>query len=193
MERKYDMRICKCGKIHMIPEKKIDDALENNKNLLFICASCGEALLIGGDVEIDWDDPSKDCYMMYSGCWSGYEDTSLTKRDFETAENHKGINEIFYSHGIRVPMMTGQNATDYMSGVGFSDRWYPDFWKIQRVGITVPEIMKFIEEYKRDRTTVNMSAFINSVPEDMLEEISHYHIEGLNWKGTKWETEWNSK
>ena len=29
--------------------------------------------------------------------------------------------------------------------------------------------------------------------EDIIEEISHYHIPGFNFKGTKYETEWNSK
>ena len=36
MNRKYDMRICKCGRIHMIPTEKIEKALEDNKNLLLI-------------------------------------------------------------------------------------------------------------------------------------------------------------
>ena len=26
-----------------------------------------------------------------------------------------------------------------------------------------------------------------------VEEISHYMIDGFNWKGTKWETEWNTR
>ena len=88
-------------------------------------------------------------------------------------------------------MMTGMYATDYNNG-RFSDRWYPDFYKIQRSDITVKEIMDFIDKYTNDRTTVNMNRFISETPEDMLEEISHYMIDGFNWKGTKWENEWNS-
>lgn len=48
MNRKYDMRICKCGRIHMVPNEKIEKALKNNRNLLLICAGCGTATLIGG-------------------------------------------------------------------------------------------------------------------------------------------------
>lgn len=89
-------------------------------------------------------------------------------------------------------MMTGQYATDYFNG-RFSDRWYPDFYKIQRKDITVKEIMKFIDEYKHDRTTVNMDWFIKQTPEDMLFEISCYMIDGFDWSGTKFENGWNSK
>lgn len=184
---KYDMRICKCGRIHMIPNEKIEKALEKNKNLLLICAGCGAATLIGADIEPDWFELDKDCYMMYSMEFSSYESKSILVTDFETTDGSKGIEEIVYSHGIKVPMMTGQYATDYFNGK-FSDRWYPDFYKIERRDITVEEIMKFIADYRRDRRTVNMERFIRETQEDMLEEISHYWIEGLNWKGTKWES-----
>lgn len=190
MERKYDMRICKCGRIHMVYNNKLGKALENNKNLLLICGGCGDATLIGANIEPDWNDLNKDCYMMYSGEFSSYEDKSITTADFESTEEHKGIEEILYSHGIRVPMMTGMYATDYNNGV-FSDRWYPDFYKIQRKDVTVKGIMNFIEKYNHDRRTVNMSRFINETPEDILEEISHYMIDGLNWKDTKFEAKWN--
>ena len=52
--RKYDMRICKCGRIHMIEMDKLDEALHNNKNLLLICAGCGKATNIGADIEPDF-------------------------------------------------------------------------------------------------------------------------------------------
>lgn len=192
MSKKYDMRICNCGRIHMIDEDKLEKALENNKNLLLICGGCGTATLIGADIEPDLDEPDKDCYMMYSCEFSSYENKSITTTDFESTEHHKGIEEIVYSHGIKVPMMTGMYATDYNNG-RFSDRWYPDFYKIQRSDVTVKEVMDFIDEYTNDRTTVNMRRFINETHEDMLEEISQYTIDGFNWKGTKWENEWNSR
>ena len=43
MSRKYDMRICKCGRIHMVDEDKLERALKNNKNLLLVCGGCGAA------------------------------------------------------------------------------------------------------------------------------------------------------
>lgn len=189
---KYNMRICKCGQIHMVDNEKLNKALENNKNLLLICAGCGVATLIGADVEPDWDDPDKTCYMMYSSAFSSYKDRNICAADFESTEKHKGITEIIYSHGYKVPMMTGMYATDYNNGI-FSDRWYPDFYKIRRSDITVKKIMEFIDEYTHNRTTVNMDRFIRETPDDALEVISHYYIKGLNFKGTKWETEYNSQ
>ncbi len=186
MSRKYDIRICKCGRIHAIPDEKIEKVLEADKNFLLICAGCGNAILIGADISPDWDDPSKDCYEMYSRNFSSYENKIINEDIFTGNENEKAVGEILYSHGFKVPMKTGQYATDFFNG-RFSDRWYPDFYKIQRKDITVKEIMDFIDEYTHDRITVNMDRFINETPDDILEELSGYWIEGLNWSGTKYE------
>lgn len=190
MSRKYDIRICKCGRIHAVLDEKIEKVLENDKNLLLICAACGNATLIGVNIEPDWADPSKEYYEMYSGTFSPYEDKIINEDTFKGNKEEKAVEEILYSHGFKVPMRTGQYATDYWNG-RFSDRWYPDFYKIQRNDITVKEIMDFIDEYTHDRTTVNMDRFINETPDDVLEELSNYYIEGLNWKGTKFEKEWH--
>lgn len=192
MAREYDIRICKCGRIHAIPNEKIEKALDADKNFLLVCAACGNGTLIGANIRPDWNDPSRDCYEMYSGDFSPYKDKTINVNTFNGNEKEKAIGEILYSHGIKVPMETGEYATDYFNGE-FSSRWYPDFYKIQRSDITVKEIMDFIDEYAHDRTTVNMGRFINETPDDVLEELSNYLIDGLNWKGTKFEKEWNSK
>lgn len=191
MKRKYDMQICNCGRIHMVDNGKLDKALENNKDLLLVCAGCGNATLIGADITPYQSDSGGNCYMMYSHDFSSCEDKSISDVCFKSTEDSKGIEEILYSHGIKVPMMTGQYATDYCNGI-FSDRWYPDFYKIQRKDITVGEIMEFIDKYNHDRVTVNMRRFINETPDDLLDEISQYWIDGFDWKGTKWESEWDS-
>lgn len=190
MSKKYDMRICKCGRIHMVDNNSIDKALKNEKDILLVCGGCGNAILIGADIGVSWDDCDEECYTMYSCAFSSYKDKIITSAEFESTENHKGIEEIIYSHGLKVPMMSGMYATDYYNGI-FSDRWYPDFYKIRRKDITVEKIMAFIEQYHKDRQTVNMNRFISETPEDMIEEISHYYIKGFNWAGTKWETDWN--
>ena len=50
MGSKYDMRICKCGRIHMVPSERRNKALEVNKDLLLICGECGASTLIGGQI-----------------------------------------------------------------------------------------------------------------------------------------------
>ena len=190
MDRKYDIRICGCGRIHAIPKEKIDEVLENNKEFLLICAACGYTTLIGADIAINWNDPAKKCYEMYTRSFSLYENREINDNIFKGSETEKAVGKILYSHGVKVPMKTGQYATDYFNG-RFSDRWYPDFYKIQRTDITVKEIMDFIDEYTHDRTTVNMNRFINETPDDVLDELSNYLIDGLDWKGTKFEKEWH--
>lgn len=178
MTRKYDIRICSCGVIHAIPVEKVNKAIKHNKELILMCGSCGKAIRIGADEDMDYD--GNPCYMMYTRDFTYQQTESITKDSF------KDVEEIFYDIGYKVPMMTGQNATDYIFG-HFSDRWYPDFYKIERNDITVPEIMKFIETYKKERCTVNMDRFINTTPDDVLEDLSSYLIEGLDWTGTKYE------
>lgn len=100
MRRKYDMRICKCGRIHMIPIGKVYKACKENKNLLFFCGGCGAGTWIGADIVPDYYEPEKDCYSMYAQDFSLYESASITNSDFEGKEDKKGISEIYYSHGI---------------------------------------------------------------------------------------------
>lgn len=194
MERKYNMNICNCGRIHMIENEKLDKALKNNKNLLVICGGCGHAFLLGADIVHDWLDPDPDStvYMMYSRTFSPYKDATVITDNFKTSEEYKGIEEIIYSHGLKVPMMTGSYARNYTNGI-FYDIYCPDFYKIRKKDITVNEIMSFIDEFNERRQTVNMNIFINETPEDMLKEISSYYIEGFDWSGTKYQNEWNSK
>lgn len=185
-----EMKICKCGRIHLIPEEKINNALEKDKNFVLICANCGQGFVIGADIEPDWNNPEKDCYMMYSYDLS--KGISITKESFNEneTEHKKGIEEIYYSDGIKVPMMTRNYATNYFCGV-FIDKLCPDFYKIQKQNITKKEIMDFIEKWEKDSVMVNMDRFIEENKEDDLKEISRYLIKGFNWKGTKFEREWD--
>lgn len=142
MSKKFDMRICGCGRIHMVPIEKVDNALKENKNLLLICGGCGKATIIGADIELDWFNEDSDglIYNMYSYKFS---DRSISAENFEDHRDSKPLSEIFYSHGVRVPMMTGMHAGRYANGK-FSDEWYPDFSKIERKDITVEEITKYL-------------------------------------------------
>lgn len=188
MSRKFDMRICKCGRIHMVPIEKVDNALKADKELLLICAGCGKGTIIGADIEPNWfDDDSNDLvYNMYSRDFSPHLSIDISKINFEDCLLGKPFSEIFYSHGIQVPMMTGMYAGHYDNGK-FSDEWYPDFWKIEREDVTVKEIMEFIDEWRQERITVNMNRLLHENDDAILEELSHYYIPAFDWKGTKFE------
>lgn len=182
---KYDVRFCKCGHIHLIPQERIDACLKEDKDFLLICGSCGTTTVIGADIEPDFDDPAKTCYNMYSRDKSE-ETCVLADKDGIKQSAYKLYGEIYYDKGISVPMMSGMNATSFFNS-RFYDNWYPDFYRIQRPGVTIKEIMDFIKKYHRDRTTVNMQRFINEHTNEELEAISAYLIDGFDWTGTLYE------
>lgn len=189
MSTKFDVRICKCGRIHFIPYSEVDAALEQDKELWLVCGGCGTTYRIGSDKGPDWDDPDKIVHMMYTFEADGYQ---LTADMFESSENRKGIAKVIHSLGKRPVMRTGMHATHYTHCCGrFEDSWYPDFWKIERNGITVEEIFQFIEQWKKDRVTVNMNSLLNELTDEEAESLSGYAIEGLDWKGTKFEKPWH--
>lgn len=189
--KKYEMRICHCGKIHMIPSEKIDNAIEKDKNFMFICADCGSATIIGADKEWDEYEPDKECYMMYSGDFAPYFSESITEDFFKEGEHKKAISEIYYSHGIKVPMMNGYYATEYHNGIFNDGRAIANIYEIDRPNVTAKEVQDFISNARKEARTVNMNCFIRENKDDVLKEISRYLIKGFDWKGTKYESEWN--
>ena len=172
---KYHMQICSCGRIHMIDIGKINKTYEENKNLLLICAGCGEATLIGADKQSDPLDSNKSCYFSYAIPFSKNQDQTICDYMFDSIrlDGMKALSEILYSHGYKVAMMTGRYATCYIAG-RFFDYSYDNYTTKRPISET-------------DRSLVNMKRFISDTPDDILKEISRYWIEGFDWTGTKWE------
>ena len=185
----YNMIICDCGRIHMIESERISKALDNNKDLLAICANCGNGFILGGDRDYDWidGDPESTIYMMYNKPLSTDKDVIIEADDFKTTKECKGIEEILYTHGVKVPMISGEYADKYFDGIFFDSSCNYD--KIYEKDITIKEIINFIDESKTKRQKVDMDRFINETPEDMLDEISNYYIDGFDWSGTKYQKE----
>ena len=190
--RKYDIRICHCGHIHLIPFEKIDNAIKYDKNLLLICADCGSATVIGADKEWDEYEPNKECYMMYAGDFSPYSSSSITEETFKGKEDKKAISEIYYSRGIKIPMMNGYYATEYHDGIFYDGRVIANLYEIDRPDVTAEEVQNFLKDARKEASTVNMNQLIRENKEDFLKEISRFCISGFNWKGTKYERRWNS-
>lgn len=191
---KYDVRICRCGKIHFIDSDAILKALEDEANLVVICSHCGESFVIGADKYSEPDELGDmvPCYNMYTGHLDG--DYCIDMSDFVewAGDRKKLISQIIYSRGVSIPMMSGQCANMYSAG-RFSDMWYPDLYRIDRSNVTPEEVHEFIENYHRDRYTVNMNCLLRSLSDDQAECLSHYLIPQFNWSGTKWATQYNSK
>ena len=89
MSKKFEIKICSCGRIHAIPEEKIDQAIESETDLLVICGGCGTATLIGADVVPDFDNPSEDCYEMYEREFVHNHDKSIVVDSFNGNDEEK--------------------------------------------------------------------------------------------------------
>ena len=187
---KFDVRICKCGRIHFIDNKLIDEALEQDKNLMVICGGCGSVQLIGADRFTDWTDPDKTIFNMYTFNVQDEQqiwDASL----FTESDKKKATSKILYDAGVQVMMQSGYFARSFENGIGrFQDMWYPDFWKIP-ANATAEEYKEFIEKWQKDSVTVNMPFLLRTLTEEQAQALSGYIIEGLDWKGTKFEREWH--
>ncbi len=187
---KYNVKFCSCGRIHMVPYEKLEPILEKDKNLLLICAGCGAAMLVGADIESNIyseNDDNSMCYNMYTYDYNMNKDKYITLEDFNGTKEFKGIEEIFYSHGIKVPMLTGNYSNCYNDGY-FYDTTNVDTEEIEhKISITKEEILKIIKEHNYKSNTVDMRRFINENEEDDLKSISGYALSNLIWDGTKYD------
>ena len=189
--KKYDMHICRCGKLHMVPLSAISIALEHEKILLVICADCGEATIIGADKMISNND-NKTSYILYKNDFSPYESVSITKNDFSGETHAKAISEIYYSYGIKVPMMNGYYATEYRCGVFRDGKTWTNLYEIDRANVSAEDVQEFIKKERENSRTVNMQRLIKENTDEIIKEISSYFIKGFNWKGTKYENKYNA-
>lgn len=178
------LRICSCGRLHFYDDDRINQAITNNKEVLFICGGCGRATRIGADDWTGYYDNDEPCFAMYQQ--DVEKEISWTADAFADDEHRKAFTEIIYSPGKKVMMMTGYYAKAYGNNE-FEDIWYPDFWKLEKPNLTIEEVMNFINENRTKRKQVN----INSLLRDLTEEeamllYNSYGIKGIDWSTTKY-------
>ena len=181
---KYDIRVCSCGRIHVIPYEKIDTAITEQKEFLLVCGSCGVVTAVGADYYQEgaygFEEPSYDIYS-----YDISKPFSITSD--MTTPNGRNIAEIFFNRGIGVPMMTGEYATYYNPCLGFFDTLYCSSRDLNRDDIAADEIHDILNKFNHDRTTVDMNRLIleNRENPEILEAISTRHIEGLDWSNAE--------
>ena len=120
-----------------------------------ICGGCGKSTLIGADIDTDPDDEQSLIYNMYSKDFRDGRTTSITLDMFIGSNETKGIDAVLIDEGYKVPMKTGNYATDFYNDQ-FSEHSDPEFCMLQKPDITYP-IMQFIQNYDELRTTVDMT------------------------------------
>lgn len=182
-ETHLTMRICSCGRIHFYDAQRVYDAVNNNKEVLFICGGCGRATRMGGDnvTGMYGDDI---CYSMYSQ--DVEKTTSWNAESFNKTKEHKAFTEIIYSPGKKVMMMTGYYAKCFFNDT-FEDTWYPDLWKLEQPGVTMKEVFEFIEENRTKRKQVNINWLLRDLTEEEAKLLhAASYIKGIDWSTTKY-------
>lgn len=194
--KKLEARICKCGRIHFYSNEMLSQLLEEEKELMLICSGCGNVTRIGADIEpaifFDEDaDPEEIVYNMYA---THSEQEEIGPEDFNKdlmfEAGKRTIGKILIDEGVRVYMKTGYTA-DYYGNNGFSD-FGSNFDRIKQYA-TLEELEQDMNEYDKLRHEVRMQTLLRELTDDQAETLSSYLIHGLDWSGTKWETEWNSR
>lgn len=183
---KYDIKICKCGRIHAIPNDTIQKALEKDKGVLLICARCGSANVIAADKEIAPN--GKECYMMRYSSFSPYDSITFGQEVF----GQEKLDTILYDHGYGVPMETGNYASAYDCRIFRDDSLYNLEPLLFEKNITKKIVSDFIADHNKKACTVDMNRMINEIPDDVLSDLSKFWIDGFKWKGTKYETIYNT-
>lgn len=171
---KYDVRFFPNGRIVFVPWEDIDNAINNNKEVLVICNawSGGYAIAIGAnEVPASWYDPSADpdkiAFEMYS---YNIKDTEFTSEEF--ARFHK----VIVSSGTMVRMKTGEQANSYQ-GSSFVD-WDTSYDKF---GQSFRYNNETEEEFEKLRFQIDISATARYMRHcedynEKLRSLSHYSM-----------------
>lgn len=178
-----EARICHCGRIHFYDADRVYNAVEEGKDIILVCGGCGTVTVMGGDDVTGMYEDEGICYSMYA--YDIDKETTFNADTFTGGENKKPVAEIIYSPGKKVMMMTGYYARCFSNDI-FEDIWYPDFWKLEHKGLTIQEVMDFIEENRTKRRKVNMRALMKELtPEEAKVLHSRYLIEAFDWTETE--------
>jgi len=174
--KKFDIRFCKCGRIHHMPSDELDWLAKDTKHraIIRICANCGMAEVV-----------------FLSETFNNKFDVNVC--DLERYPIKEWNNtKIYYSRGIRVYMKSGKEADTEQSGYFANcDEW-------THMNGSGYQPIEAAEKERKDWATVDTERLIDNVKreykedaDDILKSISGYGSVKIHWKGTKYETDWN--
>lgn len=155
--KRYSVRFCSCGHIHLMPMEYLSWIQEdaNNRSIIQVCQSCGAT------------------YETWLGSYDdGFMVCGTDKSNFEVSENSP--TKILFSKGIRVPIIDSEgrifDATSH-----FGNSWYAEDW----------ENNYFCGEVDTNTLIDRVSSAFKEDADDILRSIAGY-VSGINWSGTKY-------
>jgi hypothetical protein len=175
MERKFDVRFCRCGRIHLVDWCDINAAIDTEKEILLICGGCGAATRIGADdydggkamYSIDLTHESKDHVVIDERNFA--DNTEPSEKYFPK------FTKIIYSNGIRVPMKNGYYATSYFNGIWQDTRRdYINFNEARLLRKSVADVQKEYEEDLANSRIVDVDRLFDSLNDEKKRVLTPY-------------------
>lgn len=192
----YDTRFCRCGTIHFVEEELINCAITVNKEIIVICGSCGKSFIVGAEIDFDYEENnSKKVYSMYS---HDFNTSFTTTLDEGYVISDEGATRVFsanpvirYSMGKKPLMLSGGRA-DYYNNSKFYDSRLWDSSYLDS-SMSKVELAKYTENRNKMAKIINMTKLLTEFNHSELISLSKYSLEGFNWRGTKYEKDYDSK
>lgn len=175
---KFSVRVCICGRIHLVPWNKIESAMHGQKDFLLVCGNCGKITAIGAEYRSDG------AYGLDGPCYDMYSYDIPIPYSITPDTNGKNIAEVFFNRGIGIPMCSGEYATGYDALRGFIDDTYWYSSELNRASVSAQEMHDILTKHNIARTTVDMNRLIYENSKEALEAISAMHLKGLDWTDT---------
>lgn len=184
--KEKEARFCKCGRIHIIEEDLIFSGAKEGKETILICANCGEITRIGLE---DYGDQGY-CQGCCAYSISVKDSFVFRPQDEKSKEELSMISKVIYSHGIKVPMMTGEYANtrfchNFIDSSSASGILIGDLSKSIMLSESKDEVMKkvqnVLEDYEEKRRTVDMARLVRETSEDDLKVLKQYAISQFDW------------
>ena len=168
MNKDINVEVCKCGTIHVIQPEKFHTAIGSGSNYLKVCRNCGATTVIGIFEDDDGSETFYDVELPDDRC-------SITLDDFDLTNGKKPFSEIYFSHGYKIPMMSGGYATCFQNN-SFQDTSSTTTYKDESLTVKLDALSK----------CVDMDRLIKEIPDEILYALSKLRISGINWANTKY-------
>lgn len=183
-----DMKICRCGRIHFYDNNLLSKLLDDDKELVIICSSCGNVMHIGSDKEPAclYDEDADDDEIVHSMYSYSEDEEEFTKDNFIKLvcdkKKKRTVGKIIVQRGIGVPMATGFSAT-FRNSNGFIDS--NSIFERRVKYSSLENLEKDMDEYDKKRSVVNMKLLLSKLSDEQADVLSNYLITGLDWSDTK--------
>lgn len=170
---KYDVKFCRCGRIHAYENKDLWDFLQDdykNRRVLTVCTHCGSTRLM-------WLDE--------------YLDEGLAQNSTDINEGIvPNVDKVIADRGIIIYTMSGAPVDEYIAGYFVNrEEWKKDQDKYRNLEEAYDNKAPWAT-VDTERLIKDVKRIYGSNADEVLKRVSGY-VTKINWKGTNYEHCWD--